>query len=79
MKSASFSANGISLRLSEAEMKLYERSFQVLLSSAPRGFAARTRFLCVPNMDKETVRQRARLTSLGRDEFTNISLADYLR
>ena len=38
-----FSANGISLRLSEVQMKFYERSLQALLSSAPRGFAARLR------------------------------------
>ena len=37
-----FPANGISL--SEVQMKFYERSLQALLSSAPRGFAAR---LCV--------------------------------
>ena len=40
-----FSANGISLRLSEVQMKFYERSLQALLSSAPRGFAARSRVL----------------------------------
>ena len=38
-----FSANGISLRLSEVQMKFYERSLQALLSSAPRGLAARSR------------------------------------
>ena len=32
-----FSANGISLRLGEVRMKIYERSLQALLSSAPRG------------------------------------------
>ena len=35
-----FSANGISLRLSEVQMKFYERSLQALLSSAPHSFAA---------------------------------------
>ena len=35
-----FSANGISLRLSEVQMKFYERLLQALLSSAPRGLAA---------------------------------------
>ena len=40
-----FSANGISLRLSEVQMKFYERSLQALLSSAPRGFATRSRVL----------------------------------
>ena len=40
-----FSANGISLRLSEVQMKFYERSLQALLSSAPRCFAARSRVL----------------------------------
>ena len=40
-----FSANCISLRLSEVQMKFYERSLQALLSSAPRGFAARSRVL----------------------------------
>ena len=40
-----FSANGISLRLGEVQMKFYERSLQALLSSAPRGFAARSRVL----------------------------------
>ena len=40
-----FSANGISLRLSEVQMKFCERSLQALLSSAPRGFAARSRIL----------------------------------
>ena len=40
-----FSANGISLRLSEVQMKFCERSLQALLSSAPRGFAARSRVL----------------------------------
>ena len=48
-----FSANGISLRLSEVQMKFYERSLQALLFSAPRGFAARSRVL-------------ARLTSLAQ-------------
>ena len=38
-----FSANGISLRLGEVQMKIYERSLQALLSSAPRGFATRSR------------------------------------
>ena len=40
-----FSANGISLRLSEVQMKFYERLLQALLSSATRGFAARSRVL----------------------------------
>jgi len=40
-----FSANGISLRLNEVQMRFYERSMQALLSSAPRGFAARSRIL----------------------------------
>jgi len=40
-----FSANGISLRLGEVQMKFYERLLQALLSSAPRGFAARSRVL----------------------------------
>ena len=40
-----FSANCISLRLGEVQMKFYERSLQALLSSAPRGFAARSRVL----------------------------------
>ena len=40
-----FSANCISLRLSEVQTKFYERSLQALLSSAPRGFAARSRVL----------------------------------
>ena len=40
-----FSANGISLRLSEVQIKIYERSLQALFSSAPRGFAARSRVL----------------------------------
>ena len=40
-----FSANGISLRVNEVQMKFYERSLQALLSSAPRGFAARSRVL----------------------------------
>ena len=40
-----FSANGISLRLGEEQMKFYERSLQAILSSAPRGFAARSRVL----------------------------------
>ena len=48
-----FSANGISLRLGEVQMKFYERSLQALLSSAPRGFAARSRV-------------RMRLASLAR-------------
>ena len=38
-----FSANGISLRLGEVQMKIYERSLQALLSSAPRGFPTRSR------------------------------------
>ena len=38
-----FSVNGISLRLSKVQMKFYERSLQALLSSAPRGLAARSR------------------------------------
>ena len=37
-----FSAKGISLRPSEVQMKLYERSLQALLSSAPLSFAARS-------------------------------------
>ena len=40
-----FSANCISLRLGEVQMKFYDRSLQALLSSAPRGFAARSRVL----------------------------------
>ena len=40
-----FSANGISIRLGKVQMKFYERSLQALLSSAPRGFAARSRVL----------------------------------
>ena len=40
-----FSANGISFRLSEVQMKFHERSLQTLLSSAPRGFAAHSRVL----------------------------------
>ena len=40
-----FSANCISLRLGEVQMKFYERSLQALLSSAPRGFAVRSRVL----------------------------------
>ena len=40
-----FSANGISFRLGEVQMKFYERSLQALLSSAPRGFASRSRVL----------------------------------
>ena len=40
-----FSANCVSLRLGEVQMKLYERSFQALLSPAPRGFATRSRVL----------------------------------
>ena len=48
-----FSANGISLRLTEVQMKFYEGSLQALLFSAPRGFAARSRVL-------------ARLTSLAQ-------------
>ena len=38
-----FSANGISLRLGEVQMKIYERSLQALPSSAPCGFAASSR------------------------------------
>ena len=38
-------ANCISLRLGEGQMKFYETSLQALLSSAPRGFAARSRVL----------------------------------
>ena len=37
-----FSANCVSLRLGEEQMKCYERSLQALLSSAPSGFAARS-------------------------------------
>jgi len=40
-----FSANGISLRLGEVQMKICKGSLQALLSSAPRGFAARSRVL----------------------------------
>ena len=40
-----FSANGISLRLGEVQMKIYKGSLQALLSSASRGFAARSRVL----------------------------------
>ena len=40
-----FLVNGISLRLSEVQMKFYERSLQALLSSPPRGFAASSRVL----------------------------------
>ena len=40
-----FSANCISLRLGEVQMKFYERSLQALLSSAPRCFATRSRVL----------------------------------
>ena len=40
-----FSASCIFLRLSGVQMKFYERSLQALLSSAPRGLAARSRVL----------------------------------
>ena len=40
-----FSANCISLRLGEVQMKFYERSLQALLSLASHGFAARSRIL----------------------------------
>ena len=40
-----FSANCISLRLGEVQIKFYEWSLQALLSSAPHGFAARSRVL----------------------------------
>ena len=40
-----FSANGISFRLSEVQMKFHERSLQAFLSSAPRGFATHSRVL----------------------------------
>ena len=40
-----FSANGISLRLGEVQMKICKGWLQALLSSAPRGFAARSRVL----------------------------------
>ena len=40
-----FLADGISLHLGEVQMKIYERSLQALLLSAPHGFAARTRVL----------------------------------
>ena len=40
-----FSANGISFRQGEVQMKIYKGSLQALLSSAPRGFAARSRVL----------------------------------
>ena len=38
-------ANGISLRLGEVQMKIRKGWLQALLSSAPRGFAARSRVL----------------------------------
>ena len=40
-----YSANSSFLRLGEVQMRIYERSFQALLPSAPRGFAARSRVL----------------------------------
>ena len=40
-----FSANGISLRLGEVQMKICKGWLQALLSSAPRGFASRSRVL----------------------------------
>ena len=40
-----FSASCIFLHLGGVQMKFYERSLQALLSSAPRGFAARSRVL----------------------------------
>ena len=40
-----FSANCISLRLGEVQMKIYKVSLQALLSCAPRGFAACSRVL----------------------------------
>ena len=40
-----FSANGISLRLGEVQMKICKGWLEALLSSAPRGFAARSRVL----------------------------------
>ena len=40
-----FSANGISLRLGEVQMKICKGWLQALLSPAPRGFAARSRVL----------------------------------
>ena len=43
-----FSANGISLRLGEVQMKICKGWLQALLSSALRGFAARSRVLARP-------------------------------
>ena len=40
-----FSANGISLRLGEVQTKICKGWLQALLSSAPRGFATRSRVL----------------------------------
>ena len=40
-----FSPSGISLRLGEVQMKICKGWLQALLSSAPRGFAARSRVL----------------------------------
>ena len=40
-----YSANSSLLRLGEVQMRIYERSFQALPPSAPRGFAARSRVL----------------------------------
>ena len=40
-----FSANGISFRVSEVQMKFHERLLQALLSSATRSFAAHSRVL----------------------------------
>ena len=43
-----FSANSISPRLGEVQMKICKGSLQALVSSAPRGFAARSRVLTRP-------------------------------
>ena len=56
-----FSANGISLRLGEVQMKICKGWLQALLSSAPRGFTAHSRVLARPVLLAQTGELASRL------------------
>ena len=74
-----FSANGISLRLGEVQIKICKGSLQALLSSAPRAFAACSRILARPVSLAQTGEIAHRLTkSKSQDCWVTFKPKNYL-
>ena len=75
-----YSANSSFLRVGEVQMRIYERSFQALLPSAPRGFAARSRVLshktkwgaCSPVMKSVSCVQRENFVFRVKEVYCQI-------